>query len=324
MKISQKSKLRFQKNEPFRILCVSDIHGGVGYDEPNTVRYLNDVLEQAKPDLVLLLGDIAGPGYIHIETAAQLKTMLDGLTAPLEQSGIPWAFVFGNHDDNFGLPNDEAARIDETYPHCLSVCDGDSIGDSDYVIPIYDEAGKALKFCVYCFDSHGGEDDYRKRYGLADDMLLTFPNQGGLDSTERGVDFAQVADYWQTSAAIEKANGHTVTAMAVMHVPLQELGWASVNRAETDFQGVQGEDVSCQGLNSGLFRAFLERGDVKAVCFGHDHENNVTAVYGGVLLANDGYLSCHASHTKETLGGRLFTVDPNDLTVTTAFINARM
>jgi hypothetical protein len=68
---------------------VSDIHGGVGYDEMRTVRAMQALVDHTKPHLVLLGGDIAGPGMIHIETAQQLREMLDGMTSPWKRPVSP-------------------------------------------------------------------------------------------------------------------------------------------------------------------------------------------------------------------------------------------
>lgn len=320
--MNKKYKLKFNGKDNFRILCISDIHGGKGYDEKNTLRYISDILNKSKPDLVLLLGDTAGPGHIHIENSAQLREMLDGLISPFEKAEIPWAHVFGNHDDNYGLDNKDAALIYESYPHCLSWHTPYLSGNSDYIIPIYDDDGKKMIFNIYAFDSLSENDGLKKLCGMADDAPIRLKNFGGIDAGERGTDINQVLWYYQTSLDIEKANGAKVPSLAVMHVPVQEFGWASVNKEETSFEGYQGEPVSCQCLNSGLFRAFTERGDVKAMCFGHDHENICTAEYCGIKLSYDGYLSCHASHTKETLGGRIFDINKNNAAdIYTEFIN---
>ena len=77
-----KHPLRFGKDGKFRILMVSDIHGGVGYDEMRTVRAFQALVDHTKPNLVLLGGDIAGPGTIHVSNEAELRQLLDGITAP--------------------------------------------------------------------------------------------------------------------------------------------------------------------------------------------------------------------------------------------------
>ena len=115
-----KIPLKFRADGKFRILMVSDIHGGAGYAADKTIRALQALMDETKPDLVLFGGDTAGPGVIHIETAEQLREMLDGLSSPMENAGIPWAHVYGNHDDNFGLSNAEQQTVYEAYPHCVS------------------------------------------------------------------------------------------------------------------------------------------------------------------------------------------------------------
>ena len=134
-----KRPLRFDADGKFRVLMVSDIHGGVGYDEMRTVRAMQALVDCTKPHLVLLGGDIAGPGTIHISNKEELKVLLDGLVAPMEQAGIPWAHVYGNHDDNFGLPDSEAQTVYERYPYCVSkTSPADVSGVSNYVLPVWD------------------------------------------------------------------------------------------------------------------------------------------------------------------------------------------
>ena len=71
-----KVPLKFNENGKYKILMISDIHGGVGFAAKKTVAAIQALLDVHKPDLVLLGGDIAGPGYIHIENQEQLKEML--------------------------------------------------------------------------------------------------------------------------------------------------------------------------------------------------------------------------------------------------------
>lgn len=313
-------RLDFNEKERFRILCVSDIHGGVGYDEENTVAYLSTLLDKTQPDLVLMLGDIAGPGVIHIENAEQLAVMLKGLTAPMVKRRIPFAHVFGNHDDNYGLPNREAEKVYESMPFCVSRSVAGTAGASDYMLPIYD--GDKIAFAVYGLDSHRGMDGFREDYDVESGVEITFRETSGFDVGERGTDSSQVRWYCETSEKLEKEQGGKVPALMVMHVPVQEFCWAAMNPEQCKVEGIMGEPVSGQMINSGLFRACMERGDVKAMCFGHDHENTITAEFGGITMAYDGYVSCHACHLKPQLGGRVFDVyrqAPGQ--VHTAFVN---
>ena len=321
---STKKPLGFRDGK-FRILCVSDIHGGIGYDRKHTVRDLKKLIDYSRPDLVLMLGDIAGPGKIHIENTDQLREMLEGLTEPMEEAGIPWAHVYGNHDDNFGVDNKDAQKVYEAFPHCVSKAGDESLpGCGNYVLPVYDGQGEKIVFAVYGLDSNGGDGEFKERYGLARETEIVLPERGGIDSSERGVDFCQVLYYNQLSAQLKEKAGKTVPALMVMHVPVQEFAFAAKNPEKCAFTGEKGEEISCQCLNAGLVRACAENGDVRAMCFGHDHENTCEAVYCGIRFACDGHLSYHASHNKKTRGGRVYDIsEENPAEIKTQFISVK-
>lgn len=305
--LNNKIRLTISGKSKFKVLCVSDIHGGVGYDEENTVNNLKALLENQLPDLVLFLGDIAGPGIIHISTTDELRTMLTGLTRPLTELNIPWAHVFGNHDDNFGLENSVAQKVYEEFPLCLSKNGPDNIsGSGNWCIPVYD--GDRIVFCVWGLDSHRGTDAFRKQYGISETDIMDFPIADGFDPSNRGVDFNQVMWYSKLSEEISNSEGKTVPGLMVMHVPVFEMGMVSCFSGLFDNQGEDEGDRDCQGFNSGLVRACVERGDIKAMCFGHNHGNNYCTEFCGIRLCYDGYLSMHASHKTNTLGGRIFEI----------------
>ncbi len=317
--LQTKVPLRFNKDGKYRILCVSDIHGGIGYDEAYTVGALQTLVDDTHPDLVLILGDIAGPGMIHIATTEQLHTMLTGLTAPMEKAGIPWAHVYGNHDDNFGVDNRDAEAVYESFPHCVSKFGPRELkGAGNYVLPIYDTDGKNVLYNVFGMDSHRGIDGFYRDFNLPADTNPVLPEAIGMPMIERHVDFEQTMWYYNTSAEFEKYCGHKVPAMFVSHIPLRELMIpAMLYSYDTDVQdqikamteknnGVFPGIGTTSEFPSGLFRAFLERGDVKTFCCGHEHEIIHSLTHMGIFIAFDGYLSRHACHLMETFGGRVF------------------
>lgn len=317
-----KIPLHFRKNGTFRILMVSDIHGGVGYNREQTVAALQALVDTASPDLVLFGGDTAGPGMIHISTAEELRSLLDDLSAPMENAGIPWAHVFGNHDNNYGLSNAEAEPVYESYPHCVSKAGPEDIdGVGNYVLPLYDAAGEKILFNLFGLDSHQGMTEFRARFGLPEDLRLLTPFTGtgsGYDT----VHFNQIMWYWQASEALEAWNGTKIPALMFMHVPTPEHALVTMYRDDCHFEGGQLEDVACTNLNGGLFSACLQRGDVKGIFCGHDHVNDFTGQYCGIMLGYDGFLSYHACHRHEIRGGRVFDLSA-DGTFTTHMLRIR-
>lgn len=307
-----KVPLRFSEDGKYRILMISDVHGGRGYAAEKTIAALDALIVEYKPDLVLLGGDIAGPGYIHVENEQDLRDLLDGLSSPMEKRGIPWAHVYGNHDDNYGLPNEEQQKIYETYPHCVSKSGPDDIaGSGNYVLPIYDAAGEKILFGVYGFDSHHGIYDYREEFGFPEKTRFYHPIPGSGD--EDGIHFDQLMWYWNTSVALEKHNGAKVPAMMYFHIPLPEHALVSMLNDKVGFEGIQNEQVACSIVNPGVYSACLQRGDVKGIFCGHDHFNDFCGTYGGIKIGYDGFLSYHACQRNDIRGGRIIDLDASTL-----------
>lgn len=305
--VSSKIRLEFKNNGKFKILCVSDFHGGVGYDEYNTVKNFRALIESQEPDLVLMLGDIAGPGSIHISNIDELKEMLVGLTAPLTEKNIPWAHVYGNHDDNFGVTNSEAQEVYEDFPLCISKAGPSDIsGTGNWCLPVYNNNN--LTFLVWGMDSQRGMESFCKKYFVENDAVIEFPVAKGFDPYNRGVDFNQVMWYSQLTKAIRLKEGRTIPGLMTMHVPVFEMGMVSCFSGLFNSHGEDDGDRDCQGFNSGLVRACVEQGDIKAMCFGHNHGCNYSTDYCGIKMCYDGYLSMHASHKTNTLGGRIFEI----------------
>lgn len=103
--------LRVKEDGKFKIVQISDTHmvTGVGVckdaidahgkplsergADPLTVNFLGGILDMEKPDLVILTGD-----QLHHEVLDS-QSALFKVVAPLIDRSIPYAAVFGNHDD---------------------------------------------------------------------------------------------------------------------------------------------------------------------------------------------------------------------------------
>ena len=79
-----------------------------------------------------------------------------------------------------------------------------------------------------------------------------------------------------------------------MHIALPEYVIAYKNTAESYYEGTRREGVGCSPINSGMFNAILDRGDVKTLMAGHDHINDFCALYKGVYLV---YTQCSGYNT---------------------------
>lgn len=103
--------LRVKEDGKFKIVQISDTHmvTGVGVckdaidahgkplpereADPLTVNFIGGILDVEKPDLVILTGD-----QLHHDILDSQSTIFK-VVAPLIERSIPYAAVFGNHDD---------------------------------------------------------------------------------------------------------------------------------------------------------------------------------------------------------------------------------
>ncbi|KAA0053825.1 putative inactive purple acid phosphatase 16 isoform X1 [Cucumis melo var. makuwa] len=111
------SILRFRSGSPsFNIALFADLHFGEDawtdwgpLQDANSSRLISTVLSYENPDLVVYLGDVITANNIPISNAS---LYWDQAISPTKAKGIPWATVFGNHDDApFSWPIDWFSSI---------------------------------------------------------------------------------------------------------------------------------------------------------------------------------------------------------------------
>ncbi|XP_050123148.1 probable inactive purple acid phosphatase 16 isoform X2 [Malus sylvestris] len=88
---------------PFKIALFADLHFGEAestewgpLQDVNSTRVMSSVLDHETPEFVIYLGDVITANNILIRNAS---LYWDQAISPTRARGIPWASVFGNHDD---------------------------------------------------------------------------------------------------------------------------------------------------------------------------------------------------------------------------------
>nr|AIG56270.1 secreted protein [Achlya hypogyna] len=91
----------------FTILQVSDMHytGDAAYgcspspcSEANTTQFLSSLISAATPDLVVFSGDLVENHLLH-HNMEEAKQAIDASLSQVIAHRVPWAFIFGNHDE---------------------------------------------------------------------------------------------------------------------------------------------------------------------------------------------------------------------------------
>ena len=295
-------KLRFRSDGSFRILMVSDIQEGPGIDPRAPVCY-RKLVEHTKPDFIVWGGDnIDGR---KAKTADELRSHLSVFAAPAEEAGIPWAFVFGNHDYDMDISPAEQASIYAEYPGCLSRDLSEGIhGTSNFAIPVYGPDGRPA-YAIYGFDTAHKHPEIRPGRSSNELLLPGLPDYVRKWDTVR---FDQLAWYVDMSRRLEREAGAPVRALAVMHVPPYELQYLKDCPELCSTKGETSQRIQAGVLNTGIYATMYERGDVECIAAGHLHESTIEGEYGGIRLCLDGCAGFSPKSLPHCRGGRVFDI----------------
>lgn len=304
--LTTKHKLQFREDGSFKILVMSDMHGGMDGMEPESRENVKTLVDREKPDLVLFTGDNTR------KTLSEeiIRENIVGMTGYIESQKIPWAHVYGNHDCESRLSKEEQQVVYESYEYCISETgDEDLHGVGNYVLPIFRSDSDQIAFNVWCLDS----GDYLSVE--EDDMWTPAVNVNEERGFGSGYDFIrpnQINWYMEASDILEAHTGHPIPGLMAFHIPLQESDVAWENHEELVYTGNKNEAISSASVNAGAFAALQERGDIKAIVNGHDHRNDFMVEYCGIKLCQATTPSVNGYHTKAVMGGRVFVLNQDD------------
>ncbi|MBQ4607751.1 MAG: metallophosphoesterase [Clostridia bacterium] len=303
--LTTKFPLRMNENGTFRVLCVSDFHAPCGRRwDPRLKAALDALVDACHPDLVFIAGDLTHDDE-GVGAEKLLHEYMADVMAHTEELGIAWAHIPGNHDREEGIP----PHVFMAFPHCLSERgDGDLDGYGTYLLPVWPHDGNRENgpaCCVWAFDTHIGLGHYGEKLGLTPDCDLNLPHMHTGFSHDDGVHFNQTAWYWDMSAEMEALYGRKIPGVMFLHRPPTEMYLVGKNPSMTGLTGEIREEIGASDINTGLFAAAYERGDIRAIISGHDHINSCAGTYLGILLAEDAGLGYDVYGDDDLRGGRV-------------------
>ena len=91
----------------------TDIH--FGEDEPDdldNMRLISDIIEQEKPDLAIITGDVVSGYAWDKKTRPWTAVQYANLTKTLTKHSLNWATTAGNHDSEGDLTREEVSEFD--------------------------------------------------------------------------------------------------------------------------------------------------------------------------------------------------------------------
>ncbi len=263
----------------FRALVLSDLDINT-----NTVAAMEAILDEEKPELVILCGDVSS----GLATKSELEEYLKVLTAPMESRRIPWCHLYGEQDGDGGLAVSLQNEVFASFPYCISKTDFESLGVGSYFIPVFEdggaESGDAPIFGIWAMGQTGL---------ISGSSVMSSADSVIYSLSTAGKDYGYVPQThvnWlmESAEAMKKDREKGIPSVVVTHTPTDEFNVIAENPEKCGFTGIMGEAVSSSPMKSGLFSAILESKNIFGLYSGHDHLNNYSGRYLGIEL---GYVS---------------------------------
>ncbi|WP_152401070.1 metallophosphoesterase family protein [Paenibacillus cellulositrophicus] len=267
--------LSFRKDGTFTIVQFTDLHWMDGRPEDQRTREIMErVMDAEKPDLVVITGDViyTGPVSPGNKECENPREAFRDAVAAVEERGIPWAVVFGNHDTENRISREELMQTVLEHRHTVTEPGPAHLsGSGNYTLELVDAEGRPAAN-LYFLDS----GDYSS--------LDQVPGYNWIQRDQ--------INWLAAESARLNPNGQAekLPALAFFHIPIPE--YQEVWDTQVCY-GHKYERVCSPPVNSGLFAALVEMGDVIGTFCGHDHINDYSGTLHGIRLSYGRATGCN-------------------------------
>ncbi|KAK1669753.1 hypothetical protein QYE76_057912 [Lolium multiflorum] len=299
--------LRLSPDGRFKVALFADLHYGENAwtdwgpaQDAGSDRVMAAVLDAEKPDFVVYLGDLVTANNVPIPNAT---LYWDRATSPARRRGIPWATVFGNHDDMaFEWPMEWFSPDGVPPVHCppsVSDCSFRGTPRVDLMMAEVDRDGGEQglsRSSVGPEKLWPGVSNYvlqvLSREKEQDPALLMYFLDSGGGSYPEVISDAQVR-WFQTQSQFLNPDGR-IPELVFWHIP--STAYAKVApRAKSKIRrpcvgSLNREGVAPQQAEWGMMDSLANRPSVKAIFVGHNHGLDWCCPYDKLWL-------CFARHT---------------------------
>ncbi|RLN50162.1 hypothetical protein BBP00_00010112 [Phytophthora kernoviae] len=258
--------------------CGSDVPSGMASkdcSESLTYEFIEQLLDMEDPDFIAFTGD-----NVQVYGPSTHQRAIDAVTRAAEERNIPYAMVFGNHDQEGGFPREKIVEMVSEKTHSYTVTGPETVdGVGNYMLNVtapiagaWGDEGDSV-FRMYFLDS-GAEAQTEKYPYVFSEYDWIKPSQ---------------IDYYRKlseTGRLEKhsSTGSVLPAVMFFHIPLVEFAYSEDGRCN----GEKNERVHDQGMNLRLLSTLTEMNEVKAAFVGHDHLNEYCCLVNGVQLCYGG------------------------------------
>ena len=272
--------IKINEERDIKVLQITDVHLGNGSltvkKDRKAINAVCRLIEDAKPDLIILTGDIVYPNS-SITGSSNNLAALKIIADLMESYKTPWTMCFGNHDAEWMADYDKTALCDlledENYQYCIFDRGPEDIdGMGNQVINVYN-SDDTFNSSIFVFDN----GDYAGSSQMSGYQAIT-----------------DAQTNWYKSE-IEKMNageGKTIQSFVYFHVPLKEyeIAWNLYREGSEEVKYFFGwanesnEKISSSDETGSFFETAALLGSTKATFCGHNHLNDFSIEYKGIRL----------------------------------------
>ncbi|XP_023735562.1 probable inactive purple acid phosphatase 16 [Lactuca sativa] len=316
----------------FKVALFADLHFGENAwtdwgprQDMNSIKVMSTILDSENPDFVVYLGDVITANNLPIHNASFYWNQA---ISPTRERNIPWASLFGNHDDApFEWPIDwfSSSRIPQI--QCPSNCsEGDECsfkGTSRLELMRNEIEHNSLSYTGfgpqnlwpsvsnYVLTLLSPKTDHKSPL-----MFMYFLDSGGGSYPEV---ISNIQSEWFRNKSHELNPDSSIPEIVFWHIPSKAYEKVAKKvagrRRRTQCVGSMfKEKVAAQEAEMGMMKLLTERPSVKAVFVGHNHGLDWCCPYEKMWL-------CYARHTgyggygSWDRGARIFEVSGEPFTL---------
>lgn len=267
--------------------------------DENFGNHAKSLITQTKPDMIFITGDMV---YGSFDDSGK---SFEWFCSFMDSFCIPWACVFGNHDNESNMGVEWQCEMLENTKYGLFKR-GSVSGNGNYTVGIC--AGNELVKVLHMLDSHG----CLSKAGIYDDQLELVRENTKL---------------------INETNKKQVSGFVAMHFPTDEFkiaetvkGYVSDEREDytigVDVKALD-DDFGCKmqnfkkmvNVNVPFFLDTVKECNIQAVFCGHYHSVNTCITYDGIKWVMGLKTGQYDYHNPGQLGGTLVTLENDDFGV---------
>lgn len=299
-----------QRRYPERLSAVEIEKWETNRAEENCYRHIRSLVEEVRPDLIIVTGDIV---YGEFDDSGRA---LEDFLRFMGTLDTPWAPVYGNHDNESKRGVDWQCAQYAAARNCL-FARGTVSGNSNYTVGIYD--GDALVRVLYMMDTNacsGDDPALCHRLGLAEDQVQWMDD---------------------TAASIARECGHIVPGFLCLHIPtadvVQAFAEAGYQKADemhlpgtfrigVDIAPAHEGDSGCKdevvhpGGCSPAIADHLHADGIDGEFAGHFHKVNTSVYWDGIRYTFAVKCGTYDYHAADQLGGSSITLSADRKTFT--------